>query len=106
MKTISIPGILKSDIPLDITYHDSNKEPESECTNTLISFKTGGLTYQYFNQSIEHAISKLENDFRSYSGVTKLDVVFCVVTKFKNEFYIDWPTIERHYQISKSQLST
>ena len=105
MKTISIPGILKSNLPLDVTYHDSNEDPESECTNTLVSFKTGGLIHQYFNQSIEQAISKFENDIRSYSGVIKLEVVFCVVTKFKNEFYIDWPVIERHYQTSKPQLS-
>ena len=105
MKTISVPGILKSDLPLDISHHDSNEDPESECTNTLVSFKTDGLIHQYFNQSVEQAISKFENDIRAYSGVMKLEVVFCVVTKFKDEFYIDWPVIERSYKISKSQLS-
>ena len=105
MKTISIPGMYRPEIPLDITCHDSNEEPENECTNTLISFKTGGVIRQYFNQSVEEAISKFENDVRSYSGVNSLEVVFCVVTKFKKEFYIDWPAIERHYQISNSKIS-
>jgi len=106
MTTISVPGILKSNLPLDITHHDSNEDLETECVNTLISFKTGGLIHQYFNQSVKESISKFENDIRSYSGLIKLEIVFCVVTHFKSDFFIDWPAIERHYHITKSQLST
>ncbi|KDN94653.1 hypothetical protein [Hydrogenovibrio marinus] len=82
----------------DVTYHDSNEEPEEDCVNTVISFKLGDKVFQYFNIELEQAISQFKAHYKLMheSGVVDLpNHVFCVVTKFKEAFFINWQTVQK-----------
>ena len=99
---------MNADLPVDITYHDSNEEPETDCKNKVISFKFNDVIYQYFNQSEESAFDKFKTMIKAMVALSPVklpETVFCVVTKFNSQFFVDWAVIERHYKYQQAKLS-
>jgi hypothetical protein len=109
MLKIKFDGFLTHDLVVDVTYHDSNEELEIDCNRQVSSFKFGEQIYQYFDVDAEVAFEKFKKMIKSMADLSPVktpDVVFCVVTKFKSEFFIGWAAIERHYAYQNSRITT
>jgi len=52
---------LQKDLFIDVTYQDSNEEPEIDWVNTIVSIKPGNKIYQYFNQNPKVALNKFKS---------------------------------------------
>jgi len=106
MMIIEFDSPLTKNLIVDITYHDSNEEPENDCTNTVVSIKVGDKVYQYFNQESQKAFEKFKGMLISMSKVSPIihpGVCYGVITKFNSEYFIDWSVIERNYHLSSSK---
>lgn len=93
---------------VEVIYHDSDEDPEGMCTNTVISFKVGERLYQFHQISLEDAINKFKSQMLAYIRFNVgfvPDVIFCVVTKFNKEYFIDWQEITNQRRIQSKKFT-
>jgi len=105
MNTIKLNNPLINDIPVDITYVDSNEDSKIECRNHMIMFNIGSNIFQYLNADIEKAMSEFSANLKmriNHGGMMPPEIVFCSVVRFKTTYEIDWSAIQRHYYSRKS----
>lgn len=80
-------------VPVDIVFQDSMEEPESACTNRLISAKAGEKTYHRLGtdpRDVGDLVRQVAADLTARCApAPKLLTV--VVTDFAKGFSIDWP---------------
>lgn len=81
---------------IEVVYHDSNEIPEEECVNTVISFKVNDKVYQYFQMDFDKALEKFKTILELEKNALFASKIHCVITKFKDNFFIDWKTVEKH----------
>ncbi|EMY6611249.1 hypothetical protein [Vibrio sp. SCSIO 43155] len=102
-------NLIKIDLPnqnflfVNVTNMDSNEEPESSCTNRLITFKVGDKLFNYFDQDPKVALDKFKGQICAMSELSLKElpeVAFCVIVLFKSDFFVDWSAIENHYHRS------
>lgn len=90
MDLITIHG---QKVPVDIVFQDSMEEPESACTNRLISAKVGEKTYHRLGadpRDVGDLVRQVAADLTTRcTPAPKLLTV--MVTSFAKGFSIDWP---------------
>lgn len=84
-------------ILVDVVHHDSMEEPESACTNRLISVKAGEKTYHRLTtatldvgREMGELVQRVVTDLGKGCGELP-PMLTVMVTSFAKEFVIDWP---------------
>ncbi len=80
---------------IDVTHHDSNEEPEESCTNKMVSFLVDGRVHQFLNVDSQKSADLMSARLSLQSNIAPKEIL-CVITKFRESYFIDWPLIKRH----------
>lgn len=109
MNKIKFNCFLQKDLLIDVTYQDSNEDPEIDCVNTIVSIKLGNKIYQYFNQDPKDALNKFKSMLEAtiaFSPIQLPEVAFVLISKYKSDLVIDWDAIERIYSYKSKGVNT
>lgn len=90
MDSITIRG---QQVLVDIVFQDSREEPESACTNRLISAKVGEKTYHRLgadSRDVGELVRQVAADLTARCAEVP-ELLTVVITNFAQGFAIDWP---------------